>query len=93
MIFYSLVKPTLNEKGEKEMDVLTPSQALQIAGRAGRYRTHFEDGEVTTFRREDLTLLKDVTSRIIEPIEVSSLLVFVMNLSFKGIFLSDSQFC
>lgn len=73
VIFYSLVKPTLNEKGEKEMDVLTPSQALQIAGRAGRYGTPFENGEVTTYRREDLLLLKDVTSRIIEPIEQAGL--------------------
>lgn len=27
----------VNEKGEKEMDIISISQALQIAGRAGRY--------------------------------------------------------
>lgn len=27
----------MNEKGEKEMDTMSVSQALQIAGRAGRY--------------------------------------------------------
>ncbi|XP_036359041.1 ATP-dependent RNA helicase SUPV3L1, mitochondrial [Octopus sinensis] len=73
MIFYSIMKPKLNEKGEKEMDILSPSQALQIAGRAGRYNTEYEDGEVTTFKQEDLSILKDITSRIIEPIEQAGL--------------------
>lgn len=42
VIFYSLIKPVLNEKGEKEMDTISVSQALQIAGRAGRYGTQYE---------------------------------------------------
>jgi hypothetical protein len=42
IIFYSLVKPQLNEKGEKEKDTVTTSQALQIAGRAGRL-TNFDE--------------------------------------------------
>jgi len=29
----------INEKGEKEMDIISVSSALQIAGRAGRYGT------------------------------------------------------
>lgn len=32
----------MNEKGEKEIDLISVSQALQIAGRAGRYGTQFE---------------------------------------------------
>lgn len=32
----------MNEKGERELDVISVSQALQIAGRAGRYNTHFD---------------------------------------------------
>ena len=32
----------MNEKGEKEMDTISVSQALQIAGRAGRFRTEYE---------------------------------------------------
>lgn len=32
----------MNEKGEKEMDTISVSQALQIAGRAGRYGTQYE---------------------------------------------------
>lgn len=37
VIFYSLAKPQLNEQGEKEKTNVTTSQALQIAGRAGRF--------------------------------------------------------
>lgn len=44
IIFYSLIKPIVNEKGEKEMDTLSVSSALQIAGRAGRYGTQWEQG-------------------------------------------------
>ena len=36
IIFNSVTKIQLNESGEKEMDVISVSQALQIAGRAGR---------------------------------------------------------
>jgi ATP-dependent RNA helicase SUPV3L1/SUV3 len=36
------MKPTLNERGEKEMDLISVSQALQIGGRAGRFGTQFE---------------------------------------------------
>jgi hypothetical protein len=32
----------VNERGEKEMDIISVSQALQIAGRAGRYGTQYE---------------------------------------------------
>ena len=37
-----MIKPTVNEKGEKEMDTISVSSALQIAGRAGRYGTQWE---------------------------------------------------
>uniref|UniRef100_A0A672FBV0 ATP-dependent RNA helicase SUPV3L1, mitochondrial n=1 Tax=Salarias fasciatus TaxID=181472 RepID=A0A672FBV0_SALFA len=36
IIFNSLIKPNINEKGEKQMETISTSQALQIAGRAGR---------------------------------------------------------
>lgn len=62
----------MNEKGEKDIEVLTTSQALQIAGRAGRYGTQYEEGEVTTFRGEDLNTLKDVMLKPVDPIEVSN---------------------
>ncbi|CAF1163949.1 unnamed protein product, partial [Rotaria sordida] len=73
IIFYSLLKPQLNEQGEKEKDTVTTSQALQIAGRAGRFASAFPDGEVTTFRRDDLLLLKDIVSRQVETIKRAGL--------------------
>ncbi|KAK8718868.1 hypothetical protein OTU49_014410, partial [Cherax quadricarinatus] len=42
IIFYSLIRPSINEKGEKEMETISVSSALQIAGRAGRYGTQWE---------------------------------------------------
>ena len=41
IIFSTLVKPNVNEKGEKQMDTISTSQALQISGRAGRLASSF----------------------------------------------------
>ncbi|XP_010604227.1 ATP-dependent RNA helicase SUPV3L1, mitochondrial [Fukomys damarensis] len=73
IIFYSLLKPTINEKGEKEIEPITTSQALQIAGRAGRFSSQFKEGEVTTMKQEDLGLLKDILSRPVDPIKAAGL--------------------
>ncbi|XP_064418692.1 ATP-dependent RNA helicase SUPV3L1, mitochondrial isoform X2 [Latimeria chalumnae] len=73
IIFNSLVKPTTNEKGEKEMDTITTSQALQIAGRAGRFSSVFKEGEVTTMHRDDLPVLKEILNRPVDPIEIAGL--------------------
>ncbi|KAG5310452.1 SUV3 helicase, partial [Acromyrmex insinuator] len=73
IIFYSLIQPTSNEKGEKEMDVISVSAALQIAGRAGRYGTAWETGYVTTFKREDLLTLKNLLSQTPETITQAGL--------------------
>lgn len=70
IIFNSLVKPSVNEKGEKEIDAITTSQALQISGRAGRYGTMYEEGEVTTMHQDDLRLLKDILKTSVDPIVV-----------------------
>jgi hypothetical protein len=70
IIFYSLIKPTINEKGEKEIEPITTSQALQIAGRAGRFSSQFKEGEVTTMNYEDLSLLKEILNRPVDPIRV-----------------------
>ena len=50
--------------------MIPPSTALQIAGRAGRFGTTWEDGEVTTFKGADLQQLKKLLSTSIEPIKV-----------------------
>ena len=63
IIFNALIKPSVNEKGEKEMDTISTSQALQIAGRAGRYGTQFSTGYVTTMKPEDLPTLKRLLSQ------------------------------
>ncbi|XP_028049728.2 ATP-dependent RNA helicase SUV3 homolog, mitochondrial [Monomorium pharaonis] len=73
IIFYSLIQPTTNEKGEKEMDVLSVSAALQIAGRAGRYGSVWNKGYVTTFKREDLPTLKNLLSQTPETITKAGL--------------------
>ncbi|KAF4533159.1 hypothetical protein B566_EDAN001701 [Ephemera danica] len=73
VIFYSLIKPVVNEKGEKEMDTISVSQALQIAGRAGRYGTHYEKGRVTTFKHDDLPTLRNLLHQTPEPITKAGL--------------------
>lgn len=73
IIFYSLIQPTINEKGEKEMNVLSVSAALQIAGRAGRYGTVWDTGYVTTFKQEDLSTLKNLLSQTPEIITQAGL--------------------
>ncbi|XP_066478308.1 ATP-dependent RNA helicase SUPV3L1, mitochondrial [Tiliqua scincoides] len=73
IIFNSLIKPTVNEKGEKEMDTITTSQALQISGRAGRFSTVFKEGEVTTMHRDDLALLKEILNKSVDPIVTAGL--------------------
>ncbi|CAN8025129.1 unnamed protein product [Ixodes persulcatus] len=73
VIFYSLVKPSLNERGEREMDTISTSQALQIAGRAGRFGSQFASGRVTTFRPDDLPLLRQILAAPVERIEAAGL--------------------
>ncbi|KAJ3049224.1 hypothetical protein HK097_009753, partial [Rhizophlyctis rosea] len=54
--------------GRKVID-LTVSQVKQIAGRAGRFNTHFPEGFVTTFDKRDMPLLirsmKSETPRVL----------------------------
>uniref|UniRef100_H3D8F5 ATP-dependent RNA helicase SUPV3L1, mitochondrial n=2 Tax=Tetraodon nigroviridis TaxID=99883 RepID=H3D8F5_TETNG len=73
IIFNSLVKPNINEKGEKQMETISTSQALQIAGRAGRFSSKFKEGEVTTLHRDDLPVLKEILSHSVDPIETAGL--------------------
>ncbi|KAG9485066.1 hypothetical protein GDO78_008267 [Eleutherodactylus coqui] len=73
IIFNSLLKPTINEKGEKEIDTITTSQALQIGGRAGRFSSMFKEGEVTTMFQDDLHLLKEIMNKSVDDIQAAGL--------------------
>ncbi|KAG8001480.1 ATP-dependent RNA helicase SUPV3L1 [Nibea albiflora] len=73
IIFNSLIKPNINDKGEKQMETISTSQALQIAGRAGRFSSKFKEGEVTTMYRDDLPILKEILSHNVDPIETAGL--------------------
>ncbi|CAD1475255.1 unnamed protein product, partial [Heterotrigona itama] len=73
IIFYSITQPTVNEKGEVEIDTISVSSALQIAGRAGRYGTQWSKGFVTTFKPEDLPLLKNLMQQTPEEIHRAGL--------------------
>ncbi|XP_003703698.1 suv3 RNA helicase [Megachile rotundata] len=73
IIFYSLTQPGLNEKGEIEVSLISVSSALQIAGRAGRYGTQWETGFVTTFKYEDLNVLKQLLQKTPDEIEQAGL--------------------
>lgn len=72
IIFYSLRKVQHKEvklesdKESSEIENITTSQALQIAGRAGRFNTAFKDGFVTTFTNKDLPVLKDILKQPLE---------------------------
>ena len=60
IVFYSIHKVQLTAEGDKEVDLISVSQALQIAGRAGRYGTAWETGYVTTFKQEDLKQMTEL---------------------------------
>lgn len=59
IIFTSLIKMR---------EVIPNYHALQIAGRAGRYGSQYEDGEVLTLYEKDSAELKELLSQPIEPI-------------------------
>lgn len=73
IIFHSLMKTTSDEQGNRSQEYLTTSQCLQIAGRAGRYRTAHETGYVTTLNPEDLNVLREIMSKGVPPIEKAGL--------------------
>ncbi|XP_074601092.1 suv3 RNA helicase [Brevipalpus obovatus] len=68
IIFNSLEKVSTDLKGEKNKCLITVSQALQIAGRAGRFNTDYDTGFVTTMRSEDLPTLKKLLQTTVNPI-------------------------
>jgi ATP-dependent RNA helicase SUPV3L1/SUV3 len=57
-----------------ELGLIKTSQALQIAGRAGRFNTQFSNGYVTTFNKSDLPILKQILSQPLEKTSKAGLL-------------------
>lgn len=68
VIFYSLIKRTMREDNTVALEYLSTSQAQQIAGRAGRFGTQYEHGEVTTFWSKDLPLLHKIVGQEKHPL-------------------------
>ena len=62
VIFSSLRKVDINAEGKKTLESISVSQALQIAGRAGRSGTQYPEGFVTTYLHKDLKVLKSLLS-------------------------------
>ncbi|KAG9510578.1 ATP-dependent RNA helicase SUPV3L1, mitochondrial, partial [Fragariocoptes setiger] len=73
IIFWTLMKPSTDKNGNKNLEYLTTSQCKQIAGRAGRFGSMFKQGYVTTFKKEDLRQLREIMSKPINPIEKAGL--------------------
>lgn len=73
IIFYSLMKASSDEQGNMSIEYLSTSQCLQIAGRAGRYKTLHPTGYVTTYRPEDLRYLREIMGRGVPPIDRAGL--------------------
>lgn len=73
IIFNSVTKPTTNEKGQIEKETISVSQALQIAGRAGRFNTAWAEGRVTALRYEDLHTLRELLDSKPESVQAAGL--------------------
>ena len=68
IIFSSIHKTFFNSNEEKELELISTSMALQIAGRAGRFKHGSDCGFVTTLNNEDLPLLKRILKETVQPI-------------------------
>lgn len=74
VIFHSLIKVGMDIKDKViKKELISVSQALQIAGRAGRFRTQYEKGFVTTFKPEDLSTLTDLLKNTPDQIDRAGL--------------------
>ncbi|ESO97005.1 hypothetical protein LOTGIDRAFT_115298 [Lottia gigantea] len=93
IVFSSLVKPVVNEQGDKELDVISTSQALQIAGRAGRYGSAYSDGEVTTLYDQDLPILLNTLKKPIEEIKKAGLQPTIDQIEMFSHYLPQATLC
>jgi ATP-dependent RNA helicase SUPV3L1/SUV3 len=67
------IKENQDDRRDSIIDYLSTSQALQIAGRAGRFNTMYEDGFVTTFHKQDLNILLSILKNPLERIKKAGL--------------------
>ncbi|XP_026288989.1 ATP-dependent RNA helicase SUV3 homolog, mitochondrial [Frankliniella occidentalis] len=91
IIFVSLKKVEINSDGKRSLEPLSVSQALQIAGRAGRYGTQYEEGNVTTLNARDLRTLKSMLSSLPQPAEKAGLYPTAEQIEMFSYHLPDSS--
>lgn len=68
IIFSTMHKTSVNSNEEKELELISTSMALQIAGRAGRYKSGSDLGYATTLLNDDLPILKSILKDTVQPI-------------------------
>ncbi|KAK6644605.1 hypothetical protein RUM43_000872 [Polyplax serrata] len=90
IIFYSLMKPVMSDSGDIEIVQVPVSQALQIAGRAGRYGSQYSKGFVTTFKKSDIGLLQSILSKTPEPATSAGILPTVDQIELYSYYLPHS---
>ncbi|KAK3914332.1 ATP-dependent RNA helicase SUV3-like protein, mitochondrial [Frankliniella fusca] len=91
IIFVSLKKVELNSDGKRSFESISVSQALQIAGRAGRYGTQYSEGCVTTLNARDLNTLKAMLSSLPQPAEKAGLYPTAEQIEMFSYHLPDSS--
>lgn len=90
IVFMSL-KKIETSNGRSSMEQISVSQALQIAGRAGRFKTQYEEGHVTTFHERDLKTLKGMLSSSPPPAEKAGLYPTAEQIEMVAYHLPDSS--
>ncbi|XP_068746401.1 ATP-dependent RNA helicase SUPV3L1, mitochondrial-like isoform X3 [Montipora capricornis] len=68
-----IVFSKLSKYDGHDVVLLTPSQAKQIAGRAGRYGSNYPNGEALTFKKEDSKLLHSLITAPTEDVKAAGL--------------------
>ncbi|EDV22910.1 uncharacterized protein TRIADDRAFT_58600 [Trichoplax adhaerens] len=75
-----------------EITSLTPSHARQVAGRAGRFRSDFNIGEITTLFVDDLPIIQRLLDTPIEPIQRAGLGLTWSDVELFSYYLPEASF-
>ncbi|XP_033757715.1 ATP-dependent RNA helicase SUV3 homolog, mitochondrial-like [Pecten maximus] len=73
IVFHQLHKKVSIKNGQTAFRAISASMAKHIAGRAGRFKTIYPDGEVTTFLKSDIPLLHNTVGAKVPPIQSAGL--------------------